>query len=289
MTATIRITQFALCLVFLASLPVATAEPLAPFQIAIENKENIRLGDYVTLAVNQLGGSEHYASFQFVIAFDPNKLELQEVLKGAVPGVCHWDYFADNTPDCDGCDWELIQVQSVANYPGIPGTPLCYSDYGELFALRFKVRPDTLNAGTRADVSFYWLDCASNTAISIAEDTTWHGKFAYDHLGNDITGGHPNFGSTLSGCITPGESVPIRAINTFNGGVAISADYGVYGDVNGDGRLNIADITYMIAHIFAGGSAPKDFLRGDFDGDGNVTVGDVVTLLNYLFVVLGQS
>jgi hypothetical protein len=45
----------------------------------------------------------------------------------------------------------------------------------------------------------------------------------------------------------------------------------------------------MVNYIFAGGSAPKDYLHGEYDGDNRVTIGDAVFLLNYLFILLGEQ
>jgi hypothetical protein len=272
-------------LLFSASLitGMVEAEPLAPFEIQVENVASARLGDEVQVSISQLSGTEIYANFHLLIAFDPDVLSLVSAEEGFVPGVCQWDSFEYNLLPCTGCAWQLVEFTGVADDPGIPGVPACYSAAGDLVVMTFKLLPDTLNAGDFAEISFYWDDCESNTSGSIVADTTWYGKFAYDYLGNDITGLDPNFGSTQSGCIVPNGDTPIRAINTHNGGIQILEDYGVYGDLNGDGRFNISDLTYMVNYIFANGNAPKDYLRGDYDGDGSVTIGDAVFLLNYLF------
>ncbi len=55
------------------------------------------------------------------------------------------------------------------------------------------------------------------------------------------------------------------------------------GDANGDGKVNIADITYLIRRIFAEGPAPITQTGGDADGNGSVNVGDVTYLIAYIF------
>jgi hypothetical protein len=52
-------------------------------------------------------------------------------------------------------------------------------------------------------------------------------------------------------------------------------------DANGDGALDVADVFYLINHLFAGG--PAACFGGDANGDGLLSVVDVFYLINYLF------
>ncbi len=267
---------------------IAVADPQAPFEISVEDINSARLGDNVQVSISQISGTETYASFHFVVAYNPNVLRLTDAQEGYVPGVCGWEVFSYDSLPCDSCDWQVVEITGIADDSGTPGTPSCYSDFGDLVVMTFKVLPVPANAGSYAEINFYWSDCESNVVKSAGADTTWYGKFAYDHFGNDITGSDPNFGGVMSGCIIPNGDVPIRAVNTHNGGIQISADYGVYGDLNGDGHFNISDITYLINYIFFDGSAPRDFLKGDYDGDDMATISDAVFLMNYLFMLMNQ-
>jgi hypothetical protein len=56
------------------------------------------------------------------------------------------------------------------------------------------------------------------------------------------------------------------------------------GDVNGDGKVNVSDVTTLVNMIL--GVIPKDTARGDINGDGNVNVSDVTALVN---IILGAS
>jgi hypothetical protein len=56
-----------------------------------------------------------------------------------------------------------------------------------------------------------------------------------------------------------------------------------YGDVDGSGRFNIADVIYLIGYIFQGGPYPIDPFHGDLDCDGDCNIGDVIYLLHYIF------
>ena len=51
------------------------------------------------------------------------------------------------------------------------------------------------------------------------------------------------------------------------------------GDVDGDGNVNIADVTALIDILLAGSEAPA---AADCDLDGTVNIADVTSLIDYL-------
>lgn len=56
------------------------------------------------------------------------------------------------------------------------------------------------------------------------------------------------------------------------------------GDVNGDMRLDLKDIVYLVSYIFKSGSMPTEFAdQGDVNQDDNVNAGDIVYLVDFLF------
>jgi parallel beta-helix repeat protein len=68
--------------------------------------------------------------------------------------------------------------------------------------------------------------------------------------------------------------------------IYIACDLGAYerapcGDVNGDGVRDIADVFYLINHLFAGGALPPGL--SDVNADTVVDVSDVFALVNALF------
>ncbi len=57
----------------------------------------------------------------------------------------------------------------------------------------------------------------------------------------------------------------------------------IYGDVNNDGDVNVADAVYIINYVFNGGPAPSIPEAADANCDENVDVADGVYLINYVF------
>ncbi|HWR83746.1 MAG TPA: S8 family serine peptidase [Candidatus Deferrimicrobium sp.] len=55
------------------------------------------------------------------------------------------------------------------------------------------------------------------------------------------------------------------------------------GDMDGQPGLNIADLTFLVAYLFAGGAAPIPLELADLDCSGEVNVADLTYLVDYLF------
>jgi len=58
----------------------------------------------------------------------------------------------------------------------------------------------------------------------------------------------------------------------------------VYGDANGDGIINIFDISFIISYLYSDGSAPDPLERADVDNDGVVNIFDISYLISYLYM-----
>jgi hypothetical protein len=63
----------------------------------------------------------------------------------------------------------------------------------------------------------------------------------------------------------------------------VKADPFICGDANDDGRVNVADINYLINYVFWNGPPPYQYYTGDVDGDWDIDVGDIVYLYNTMF------
>ena len=55
------------------------------------------------------------------------------------------------------------------------------------------------------------------------------------------------------------------------------------GDANNSGSFNIADVTFLIARIFAGGAASPCCEEGDANGSGGVDISDITFLIARIF------
>lgn len=56
-----------------------------------------------------------------------------------------------------------------------------------------------------------------------------------------------------------------------------------YGDANGDGSVDLADVVFLINYLYKGGAAPDPSESGDANGDCIIDLADIVYLLNYLY------
>lgn len=78
---------------------------------------------------------------------------------------------------------------------------------------------------------------------------------------------------------------PAYSISEISQGPADVADVccDIPGDADNSGSVTIGDVTYVIARIFSGGSAPVCCEEGDADGSGGINIGDVTYLIAYIF------
>ncbi|MBU8933406.1 MAG: dockerin type I repeat-containing protein [candidate division Zixibacteria bacterium] len=58
---------------------------------------------------------------------------------------------------------------------------------------------------------------------------------------------------------------------------------GLRGNVDDDGEVNIADLTYLVAYLFTGGPPPPCLEEADVNGDGEINIADLTYLVAYLF------
>ena len=58
----------------------------------------------------------------------------------------------------------------------------------------------------------------------------------------------------------------------------------VHADCDGNGKVELADVVYLINYVLKGGSVPRPYEAGDMDCPNNIVdLADVVYLINYLF------
>jgi hypothetical protein len=54
------------------------------------------------------------------------------------------------------------------------------------------------------------------------------------------------------------------------------------GDVNMDGKVNIADVTDLINYLLSGNADGINLWAADMDDSGHISIGDVTEVINYL-------
>ncbi|MDF1544804.1 MAG: hypothetical protein P1R58_06835 [bacterium] len=55
------------------------------------------------------------------------------------------------------------------------------------------------------------------------------------------------------------------------------------GDLDGSGSIDIADLTFFVDYLFAGGPPPLTIELADFNGDGSIDIADLTYFVDYLF------
>jgi len=64
---------------------------------------------------------------------------------------------------------------------------------------------------------------------------------------------------------------------------AVVPPSGKEGDVNGDGKINVTDVIFLVNFLFKNGPEPNPPPAGDINADCVTTVSDIVYLINYLY------
>jgi len=126
-----------------------------------------------------------------------------------------------------------------------------------------------------------------------------------DSTGNIITGNEINFELPVTTVPAGGTiDVPFSLIihdttasGAYSGTIAVTSDAGdfvidlklvvrdpeICGDVDGTGRINILDITYLVSYLYKGGPAPYSIQVADVNSSGNINLLDITHLISYLY------
>ena len=105
-----------------------------------------------------------------------------------------------------------------------------------------------------------------------------------------IEGITPDKFYTVTGLL-PGTSYLYRVKSIYVNGneslwsgfkeVALMAGEGMKGDVDGNGKVSIDDVTVLIDYLLSG-SGDINMTNADIDGNGNISIDDVTSLIDYL-------
>ncbi|MBI5225041.1 hypothetical protein HY989_04190 [Candidatus Micrarchaeota archaeon] len=136
----------------------------------------------------------------------------------------------------------------------------------------------------------YFSNLQSNIAIA-KDGNIWNTSRIHgmNILGGPIISG--NYWSDYLGSDTDGDYIGDTDLPyNSNDAIPMDGDFApltlvpICGDVNGDSKINVVDVTYLTNYLFKAGPAPKvNKFSGDVNGDGKVNVVDITYLVNYLF------
>lgn len=133
---------------------------------------------------------------------------------------------------------------------------LNYGSGGTTSAWLEGVTASAQTVNSSSELSYFKINATKPQFDKITTNTTFGRGYAYLKLNTSITGGATTITTNLSG------------------------DTGLKGDVNGDGRVNVSDVSALINMIL--GITAMDQTRADINGDNRVNVSDVSALINLI-------
>jgi hypothetical protein len=172
----------------------------------------------------------------------------------------------------------------------------------EIYARRYDVNGNALTPEFRVNTAT--TDIQSAPAVSEASGgsfvVVWHGGDLYGGAGGIFAqryaaSGVPAGSAFRVNTTTAGYVFSGRVAHDLVGDFVIAWTQGdsgtqdvrlrrycvnLRGDANADGSIDVADVFYLINHLFAGGPLVG---YGDANGDGTVDIGDVFFEINFLF------
>ena len=138
---------------------------------------------------------------------------------------------------------------------------LDYATSGSTSSWMEGVTGSSQTVNSNSTTSYYKLNATKPQFDKITNNTTFNRGYAYLKVPTSQTGGV----STIYTNLSEGSET-------------------ILGDVNGDGKVNVSDVSTLINMIL--GLSPMDEALADVNGDGKVNVSDVTALIN---IILGIS
>lgn len=123
---------------------------------------------------------------------------------------------------------------------------------------------------------------ADPVTVTLLQGGTEYHKVSTTDGAYAITGIRPGEYEVIfskNGCVTRTEKVTLE-----QGDLTLDTKLCVPGDVTGDQRLNLGDMSQLYAHVRGQNLLQSDYalLCADYTGDGNINIGDTVRLYAYL-------
>lgn len=176
------------------------------------------------------------------------------------------------------------QFKAGAVYCNVPGPPTPHAPIIQVPG------PQTVFGGHTLNFSVASTDVDTQNVLTITKSGV--GSFAFTPKKSPATG---FFSWTPTNADTLGS--PYMVTFTVNDGtgredtgtVEITVEpffippSGQEGDLNGDNRVDLADIVYLVNFLFEDGPPPNPLAAGDLNGDCFITLSDLIHLINYIY------
>ena len=139
---------------------------------------------------------------------------------------------------------------------------------------------DLTNFNTTKVEDMGWMFCGCNSlsTISVGSDWSTARVVLSESMFEECTSLVGGKGTTYDANHIDAEYAHIDG-GESNPGYFTEKSASLHGDINGDGKVSIADVTELIDILMSGEPAPA---WADVNGDGRVNINDVTSLINYL-------
>jgi len=178
----------------------------------------------------------------------------------------------------------LPQFKPGAVYCNVPPKPVPHSPVLTVPGPREVFGGQTLNFSvTATDVDTQNVLTIAKTGVGIfnftAKKSPATGFFSWSPTNADTLGSP----YTVTFIVNDGTGLEDTGIVEITVKPFIIPPSGLEGDLNGDNKVDLADIIYYTNFMFKNGPPPNPVAAGDIDGDCYTTLVDVIYLINYVF------
>lgn len=190
----------------------------------------------------------------------------------AAPGTqVEYPVYLKNTKDFCGFQGDLFFPEGI--------TPVLdeYGDPQLTKSSRLHAKA-TLEGAVQADGSLRLL-CYSTKNYAINEE---NGEICTVLVNIDSSVADGNYDVALKNIVLTTTSAGVVKADDQTSVITIQSATTLPGDANGDGTVDISDISLVASYILGDEPAGFDILAADFDGDGDINVVDIGMIANYI-------
>jgi len=195
--------------------------------------------------------------------------------------VKYWNYFYDSSwTNWENGEFDLVPYTGSANAMGKFNETATAGIFWDIH--------DQLDDDYSGNID--WGDTTRPHHPDDIWDTLWNGidSILIVLLERDVNGHHPDnideFWQAWFSTSWPGHGQAMMDIWYEHGEIMPCCNTdNMRGNVNGEGGINTADLTYLVDFLFFSGSPPPCIEEADVNGDASVNVADLPYLVDYLF------